>query len=462
MFSSLIRNLLRSWQDKRGAVCLRALFWTFWISLATFPIGYGAREVIPVIALIFLMGYYKYAWTDSTLARLPIRWIFILPMLMSVIGIVFSTDVWASLLHVGRGVNKGFVLPFIAMECVRTEKDLRWLVWASVIACFWQGLDGIWQSCTGYDFIFGYPKHSGRLTGSLGDYPIGNYIAMAMVPALGLWHILRSKISRLASSCICVVLLGPALFLLNGAGTRSGLLSLSVAVVLWLLLQSDKISCKSICSALVVCSLLFATFWAAQHSSDSMSSRLGMETVSKDGRWGYWQTAGEIIATYPVFGAGAGRFQDTFEHLRVAPKHDAVNATHPHNLYLDILYAHGFVGFGLGMAFLFGILAWSFPHIRRNMRMSRPAGSEKIFWSLALCFWLGFLSWLVNGIFGHDFYRMWYLALAMSYAGIILGAVVNGKHNSITHNGHGTLYSIGVDIWSQQTTLPTSKATIAK
>ncbi len=436
MFPSLIRNLRRSWQNAPGAVCQKALFWTFWISLASFPIGYGAREVIPVIALIFLVGYYRFSWADSTLARLHIRWIFILPLLMSLIGIVFSSDVWASLLHVGRGVNKGFILPFIAMECVRTEKDLRRLVWASVIACFWQGLDGIWQACTGHDFIFSYPTHSGRLTGSLGDYPIGNYIAMALVPSLGIWHILRGRISKFATSCICVVLLGPALFLLNGAGTRSGLLSLSVAVVFWLLLLTNKISCKRICVALAVCTLLFSAFWLGQHWTGSTgSSRLGVETVSKDGRWGYWHTASKIIAAYPLFGAGAGRFRDTFERMDIAPKHDAINASHPHNLFLDILYAHGFIGFGLGMAFLFGILFWTFFHIRRNMRIPHPQEGGEIFWPLALCFWLGFLSWLVNGIFGHDFYRMWYLALAMSYLGIILGAVVNGTDNPMS-KGH--------------------------
>jgi len=32
----------------------------------------------------------------------------------------------------------------------------------------------------------------------------------------------------------------------------------------------------------------------------------------------------------------------------------------------------------------------------------------------------------VNGLFGHDFYRTWWLGLAMSYLGIMTGAAVNG------------------------------------
>ena len=37
-----------------------------------------------------------------------------------------------------------------------------------------------------------------------------------------------------------------------------------------------------------------------------------------------------------------------------------------------------------------------------------------------------FGGWLVNGIFGHDFYRIWWLGIAMSHLGVMIGAVVNG------------------------------------
>lgn len=38
------------------------LFWTFWVSLALFPIGYGWREVTPPLCFIFLLLYYRHAW----------------------------------------------------------------------------------------------------------------------------------------------------------------------------------------------------------------------------------------------------------------------------------------------------------------------------------------------------------------------------------------------------------------
>ena len=131
----------------------RCLFWSFWISLASFPIGYGAREVLPVICFIFLLLFYRYNWTESVLHRLDARPLFYCLWAMIGIGVFFSENIWTSLLHAGTGINKGFILPFIGMECVRSEKDLRRLVWACVLACFWEGLDGLHQALTGTDFI---------------------------------------------------------------------------------------------------------------------------------------------------------------------------------------------------------------------------------------------------------------------------------------------------------------------
>ena len=199
------------------------LFWTFWVSLALFPIGYGWREVTPPLCFIFLLLYYRHAWHRSVLRRLTVWPLFLCAGAMTLIGVVFSTDVWKSFLHGGMGVNKAYILPFIAMECVRSTRDLRRLVHACVLACVWQGLDGMWQAWTGFDFIMGYPPNAGRLTGSLGDYSVGNYMALAMIPAFACWFLLRRRLGVLPAAIVWVVLFIPAFFLLEGASSRSGL-----------------------------------------------------------------------------------------------------------------------------------------------------------------------------------------------------------------------------------------------
>ena len=84
------------------------------------------------------------------------------------------------------------------------------------------------------------------------------------------------------------------------------------------------------------------------------ASRLDPETVANDGRWSLWELGWKVFCEHPFFGAGAGQYNAAFRELGLAPARDAITISHPHNLYLDILYAHGIVGFLLGMAFLAG------------------------------------------------------------------------------------------------------------
>jgi len=409
-------KLLAFLRNPSGEQWGRCLFWSFWLSLASFPIGYGAREVLPPVCFVFLLLYYRVNWRQSVLCRLDVRFLFYCLWGMICIGVFFSEDVWTSLLHAGTGINKGFILPFIAMECVRDEKDLRRLVWACVLACFWEGLDGVHQALTGSDFILGYTRNAGRLTGSLGDYSVGNYIALALIPAFSLWFILRRAFAPAASALLWVAALWPAFFLLVGSASRSGALAVAVSFGLWVVLRGGKSRWKiGVCAlaGLLLSVLLF-------------QGRLGLSAVEGDGRWSLWHLAWHVFTQHPWLGSGAGTYNEAFRALGLTPAHDEITISHPHNLYLDMLYAHGIVGFVLGMAFLLGFLWWGYRRIRPRLLAERAGNSPSVYWRLTAWFWLGVFGWLVNGIFGHDFYRIWWLALAMSHLGIMIGAVVNG------------------------------------
>ena len=426
-----LSGILRSWLPAGLAVRLDAwlalrtqdpahfwygcLFWSFWVSLATFPIGYGMREVMPLVCLCFLIPYWRHAWAQSVWHRLGVRWLFYCLWLMIAIGILCSEDIFASLWHAGTGINKGFILPIIGMECVRSEKDLRRLVWACVVACFWQGLDGIWQAITGFDFIMGYPPNAGRLTGSLGDYCVGNYIALALIPAFSVWYILRERYGMAVSATLWLILLTPAFFLLQGASARSGILAVAAVVFLWFWLPRKRINWKIIAFPLLVFGL-FALF---------QPGRLSFARFCSDGRWSLWDLGWQVFLEHPWLGAGAGQYNTAFRALGLTPARDPITISHPHNIYLDMLYAHGIIGFALGMIFLLGFVWWGYRRIWPRLQ-AEVAGKNGIYWRLTMWFWLGFVGWLVNGIFGHDFYRMWWLALAMSHLGVMIGAVVNG------------------------------------
>ena len=410
------------------------LFGAFWLSLASFPIGYGMREVMPPVCLVFLLLYYRHAWHESVLSRLNVKWLFGCVGVMILIGIIFSASPLDSLLHAGTGINKSFILPFIAMECVRSERDLRRLVWACVFACFWEGIDGIWQAATGTDFIMGYKPNNGRLTGSLGDYTVGNYIALALIPAFGVWFLLQRALGLLSAIFIFAALFWPGMFLLQGASSRSSILAVAGAVTLWAFMRSHHWSWRKWCWNVLAWPLLIMGAFSLLQPY-----RFDPGKIASDNRWDLWRLGWRVFMEHPWFGAGAGQYNAAFRALGLAPVEEVITISHPHNLYLDILYAHGIIGFCLGMIFLLGFLWWGWRLIRpRLLRECADEqgksiasacagyGGKSVYWRLTAWFWLGFAGWLINGIFGHDFYRIWWLALAMSHLGVMIGAVVNG------------------------------------
>jgi O-antigen ligase len=413
-----IAALRRLPPEERRFFCL---FWSFWLTLAVFPAGYAVRDIMPVVCLVFLIRCYCGNPHVGVWRRLDARPLFYCLWSMMLLGVLFSENSVSSLQHVGKNLNMGIILPFIAMECVREEKDLRRLVWACVAACFWQGLDGVWQACTGKDFILGYARNAGRLTGSLGDYSVGNYIALAMIPAFGLWSVLRRGLPPVSAAFMWATALWPAFFLLVGAASRSGALAVAAALTIRLLTTDAKPYRKYAIPAAALLPLLLL-----------LQGRAQLDAVTEDGRWSLWKLAWNVFLEHPWFGAGAGQYNTAFRALDLVPAKDLITISHPHNIFLDMLYAHGLVGFALGTVFLAGFLWWGYKRIRPRLREESAGKGESIYWRLTLWFWIGFAAWPINGIFGHDFYRTWWMGLAMCHLGIMIGAVVNGRGESAT------------------------------
>lgn len=404
-------ELIYQYKKKPGDFWHSLLFAAFWLYLALFPIGYGWREVLPPLCFLFLLLYWKADWANCTLRRLKVWPLFICAALMIMEGVIFSSNPAASLLHAGTGLNKAYILPFIAMECARSEKELKALVWALVLACFWEGLDGIWQALYGQDFIMAYRPNAGRLTGSLGDYTVGNYLALAIIPAWSVCFILREKNNLFISLLLMTALFWPALFLFQGASSRSAVLAVAGTAAIWAYISSPGLNWR----IPLWPALIFGLFMFFQ------PGRIGVESTVNDNRWDLWRLAWKVFLEHPVFGAGAGQYNAAFQSLGLRPEREVLSISHPHDLYLDLLYAHGLLGFSLGMIFLFGFLLWAYKKIRPRLLKKE----NLLYWRLCAFFWLGYAGWLINGIFGHDFYRSWWLAQAMIALGVMAGAIVN-------------------------------------
>lgn len=411
------KNAYNYAHDASAAQVRTALCWLFWASIVLFPVGPSVREIMPSLCLLVLIRYYYLDWHNSTLRRVPVNFLWGALALGIIVSVVFSQNVWESLLHVARHVNKGYVYPFVAMECVRSTRELQRIIWAFVLVSFWQGLNGVWQAYTGFDFIDNTPIMSGRLTGSMSTYRVGNYIALTLMPALALWTLLRHKYSIVFAACACSVLWLPAAYLLLYSYTRSGYLALLLGICC--LMFTYLPAKKRLLALLPLVSFIPMVLL--------LPKRLGANALAGDGRWDLWRFAWEVFLNKPWFGAGFGEYNAAFRAMGFVPTMDEITISHPHSIYLQLLCESGIVGTTCIMVFLVGFLVWGYSRVHHGLtRASRDNALEHTYyWRLTAFFWAAWCAYMVNGIFGHDFFRLWWFSLAMTLLGVMIGACMN-------------------------------------
>lgn len=393
-----------------------ALLWTFLATIVLYPIGPSIREVMPTMCLLILFRYYYLDWNNSTLKRFKPKYLFYFFIAGLCIGVIFSTNVFDSLLHILRHINKGFAYPFIAMECIRNTKDLKKIIYAFVIVGFWQGLNGIYQAFMGYDFIDKTPIMSGRLTGSMSTYRVGNYMALVLIPALSLWYLMKEKFQTLKTTVLCAIIFSPALFLLIFSFTRSAYLAFAAGITLHFFVNSKKMHWWYFLIPIIFSIILMI----------ACSGRFGISAILADGRWDLWRFAYEIFMQYPLTGAGFFQFNEAFRDLGLAPTIDKITISHPHNIYLQLIAESGLIGASCFFIFLFGLFIWAYKKVSIGLKSSDK--SIKLYWQLTSFFWAGWGAFLANGIFGHDFFRLWWFSLATTILGIMIGACLNAPH----------------------------------
>ena len=388
-----------------------ALFWLFWLSVVTFSLGQAFREVGPILCLIALFPYHYWGYRQSTLRRLPLKWLFVAFYGLICVKTALSLDPRQSLVYVLPNVWKGFALPFVAMECARDMRDMRRLVRAFALAAIFQGLDGIYQHITGHDLIKGTPIMCGRLTGSMTTYRVGDYMALILVPAFALWTMLPQIRSAWRRAAAVALILAPGIHLWIFAQARSGYLGVAAALfLLWYLFTRPKPAYLLVPTGIGLLAALFGP------------QRITLETAMRDGRLELWDFAWQVIQARPLTGWGMGMFGPAFKALELQPVINPPSIQHPHSVYIQFLVDTGVVGFVIAMVFLFGMLAWGLRRIHRNIPRS---GAPYDMWTMAAFFLAGWLCYLVEALFAHDFLRSWWMAVSMGHLGVMIGAIIN-------------------------------------
>lgn len=404
----------------------RVLFWLFASSILLFPLGQMFRTGMPDVCLPILLWLYVRDWPNRALAHLPV-WkllaIFFAVIALEVIGSHWFSVSWNA---VRPNIFRGFLLPFIGMECIRSEQDLRRLIGMCCLTCIIEGLDGLWQFAFGLDLIDNRPPLplSGefipgdfrtllnvRLTGSMGTYRCGNYLALIGLPACGLvllWPIKNAWLRCGLTFC----LLSPTIFLFLGTQTRAGFMAVTAGLYLIWLLLTRPAWWKILLPPLAGIALVLY----GPH-------RIALSNILHDGRVLIWKRAWQCIQAHFWLGTGADTYEPACKALGITQN----VPPHPHNIYIQWLVDGGICGFLIMSVCLFGLTGWALLGIRQGLRNNPPESAGHRFWELTTFFWASWAGYLIAGLVGHSFYRTWWVSVSFSILGIVLGACVCGK-----------------------------------
>ncbi|MBO4368833.1 MAG: sugar transferase [Desulfovibrio sp.] len=398
-----------------------AMFYTFCCYLVFFSSGYGFREVLPPLSFLFLLAFYAKNYAKTNLSKLYGKYALLFFLLFLVVSVATSINPWESFLHVGRGINKQYLVFFIALECAQSRKTVRILCWMCLLACYLQGLACVHQALTGNDIIHGDTLIANRLTGTMAWYWVGSYILLAGIPALALVHEIRHKFGPFLGLFLAFALFWPQAFGIVLGGARASYLALLVTIAILFLFYNRHRSRKTLflCLLIPLCALFLLLFFCGE-------GRFSLSGIFGDSRLLLWRNALDVFAQDPLTGVGAWQYRPSVQSLPNAHllSEEILSLSHPHNVYLQVLCETGIIGFLLCFGSLFFLFFSHAKTILMTLLASRFYAlprSQKEMAHIGFFFAIACMAFFVHGIVGHDFFRPWYQSLFFCHLGIVCG-----------------------------------------
>ncbi|MBT8763333.1 O-antigen ligase family protein [Desulfohalobiaceae bacterium Ax17] len=393
-------------KDNIATISYRLMRFFFVFYILFFPLGIAFREIGSCGAAIGLFFYYSTNYRTSNLKKWKLKWIYFIFILYLIVNSFFvSINVHESWYAISHNLYKGFILIFAGIEFIRSPKDLQVLVVAFAIMGFYEGLDGVFQAILGYDLVQGTKLSDwGRLTGSLSTPRVGNLMSLIVPIAAGSYFIIKNYCRITVAFIIYLILLIPPIFLLHGAKARSGWFGFFIAIIAFIYIRYGWNFKKTIVLLLFVASILIFG-----------PDRINIKTLSSAPRLELWHTALKIFTHYPVFGSGFNTYPNAFNKLGIIHQKNSNQIPHPHNIYCQFLAEGGIIGFTLLMLFLFGNLLWSLKKIRLLLEYDYHN------YFLIIFFWSSYAGYLMTAFSAHNYFRTWWLGMAMSIIGVVLG-----------------------------------------
>jgi O-antigen ligase len=394
--------------DKRkryAGTCLALMRAGLMFYVLLFPLGIALREIGSVWVTVSLLAYYALDFRDSNLARYPLKWLYAAFLALIVFKTLHTIHFSLSWYALSHNIYKGPMLFLGALEFMRRGRDAKLLAGLFAVMTFYYGTAGMVE----------YAEQ-----GFIANKRFGNMMSLALPMVLAAPIILRRSGAAVRWIVPLAVAL-PGVMYWAAAQARSGWIGLAAACAAfaWIRLGTKRTAIIFGIAALIILAL--------------SPPRMNIEAIASDARWGIWSVAVDIFKEYPLLGTGINTFEPAYESIGKSfdPARYDLPVPHPHNIYLQFLYETGLIGFVIFAAFFFGQLVHAIRVIRRKAtRFPDP-------WLAAATFWCASVGYAVTALSAHNFFRTWWLGLAMTVLGAAVGAAVCIRREAAQKRGGG-------------------------
>lgn len=378
---------------------------------------WGATRTFPfatIVAITIALGMlFSGRWRLPPITRETVLLaIFTLWMQVTTLFAFNQAEAWMQ----WEKVLKIQLMIFVTIMVIRTQKQLRALIWVIVASLAFYGVKG------GIFTIVGGGED--RVLGPEGSFIEGNNeIGLALLMTIPLIRYLQLtsqnrwiKIGLVGAMVLCA-------FSVLGTHSRGALLGI-IAMLLFLLGKSKhRLGLALLVIGIVPLSIsVMPTKWF-----DRMDTIRNYEQdASAMGRLNSWQFAFNLACAQPIVGGGFEAFVPEL-FARHAP--DPSYVADAHSIYFEVLGEHGFIGLALFLAL--GLSLWR--GCSRTIRAARDDPDLEELEHLVRMVQVSFIAYAVSGTFlGLAYFDLFYNLIAIVViAQTIVSAHVRAEEQSV-------------------------------
>jgi putative inorganic carbon (HCO3(-)) transporter len=306
------------------------------VLIVALPFSKSIIEIAVSIAIVLWLFKKVFILRSFRFEKTPLNWPILLYLVFVALSMINSQFLMTSLRGFAFKTMEYFLIYFVIVESVKTQRDLKKIVYSILFSCALIGIDGLWQYFIGYDFLRGYPLWSSgnRITASF-KFPngLGGWLVVVMPFCISL-AIFNTKEKIWRISGILLSLLLAACLVLNF--TKGALLAVAPAIIFLVWKRGDI--AKRILLLLLLVALLGIGVTAISSDTPFYIAK-GWSVLH---RTALTKMCLSMFIDRPFFGHGINTFMSIYENY---PRDFAFKAvSYAHNSYLQIAVETGIFG----------------------------------------------------------------------------------------------------------------------